>query len=307
MFNKDVPYFAIDNSGTLTKSSGLQDDTAILRDTIRKETKKAKTMKQEYPIRWRRFLDLVQEKHESSSPSSTLHEPYISLSNLKNVIDECEFPDMKEVNEMLDFFHDCGDIIYDSVDSILRQFIIHQPQFLVDVMESIVDLPQSNTLGKLSRAASRLQTTGVLEYDLAKFLVRRKVQAVDESNIALVLSMLEAKDLVCKVYLEPTLSDTSSRFDSENKHLYVVPSMLPEGQPVPSVSVEWDVQYYVDFGPFLPDAFLFRLMARCSSHSNLLCQGTNQSAFQRRWTFYLRHTIFLQATKTAAMSRSRHH
>ena len=120
VFNKNVPYFAIDNSGTLTKSSGLQDDTAILRDTIRKETEKAKTMKQEYPIRWRRFLDFVQEKHESSSPSSTLHEPFVSLSNLNNVIDECKFPDMKEVKEMLDFFHDSGDIIYDSVDSILR-------------------------------------------------------------------------------------------------------------------------------------------------------------------------------------------
>ena len=291
VLNKFLPFFAIDNSGTLNKSSGLQDDTAILRDTIRKETEEAKAMKQEYPIRWRRFLDLVQRKHESSSPSSTRHEPFISLSNLKNVLDDCEFADMKEIKEMLDFFHDSGEIIYDSVDNILRQFIILQPQFLVDVMESIVDLPETNTLGKLSRAASRLQTTGVLEYDLAKFLVTRKVQIVDESNLGLVLSMLEAKDLLCKVCLEPTLSDTN-RFDSEEKHLYVVPSMLPEGQPVLSVSVEWNVQYYLDFGPLLPDAVLFRLIARCSSHSNLLCQGTNQCVLYREGGLFTLGTQF---------------
>ena len=281
VLNKNFPFFAIDNSGTLNKSSGLQDNTAILRDTIREKTEKAKAMTQEYPIRWRHFLDLVQRKHESSSPSLTIHEPFISISNLKGVLDDCGFSDIKEINEMLDFFHDSGEIIYDSVDNILRQFIILQPQFLVDVMESIVDLPQSNTLGKLSQAASRLQTTGVLEHDLAKFLVTRKVQIVDESNLGLVLSMLEAKDLLCKVHLEPAFSDTANRFDGENKLLYVVPSMLPEGQPVLSVSVEWDVRYYLDFGPLLADAVLFRLMARCSSHSNLLCQGTNQCALFR--------------------------
>ena len=66
------------------------------------------------------------------------------------------------------------------------------------------------------------------------------------SNLALVLSMLEAKDLICKDHMEPTLSDTANRFGGKNENLYVVPSMIPERQPVPSVSVEWNAtQVYV--------------------------------------------------------------
>ncbi|XP_072030193.1 uncharacterized protein [Amphiura filiformis] len=132
--NKASPFFCIDNSGTLVQLSQLTDDTVNLRDAIRRESEHAKPMNQEYPIRWRRFLDFVKAKHKSLS--STREQPFISLSNLKkNNTDEFGFSDAKEINEMLKFFNSSGEILYDSVDSILRQFIILQPQFLVDIME----------------------------------------------------------------------------------------------------------------------------------------------------------------------------
>ena len=68
--------------------------------------------------------------------------------------------------------------------------------------------------------------------------------------------------------------------------------MLPDGQPVPSLAIEWDVTYYLDFGPLLPEAVLFRLMARCSSHSDLVSQGKDQSVLFREGGLFTLGTQF---------------
>ncbi|XP_072031010.1 uncharacterized protein [Amphiura filiformis] len=106
--------------------------------------------------------------------------------------------------------------------------------------------------------------------------------------------MLEAKDLICKVTRRQDVgSNTLMRNEEGSKEeVYVVPSMLPEGLPFPSVAIEWHVKYYLDFDTLLPDAVLFRLMARCSSHSELVCQSENQCVLFREGGIFTLGTQF---------------
>ena len=46
--------------------------------------------------------------------------------------------EMSELKQLLTFFNDSGEIIYDEADCVLRQFVLLDPQFIADFMYFIL-------------------------------------------------------------------------------------------------------------------------------------------------------------------------
>ncbi|XP_072033666.1 uncharacterized protein [Amphiura filiformis] len=135
VYNKQLCFFAVDN----TKSSDqMNDDVDILRAKIHEEALKVKHLSEEYPIKWREFNEFIND----SRSTSAAHMPFITVSELLQVVNKYHIKDMKELLNMLTFFHDNGDVIYDSVDCVLRQFVILNPQVMIDIMQALVVVPE---------------------------------------------------------------------------------------------------------------------------------------------------------------------
>ena len=258
IFNGDSPFFEIDNSQT----NAASDDTVKLRSALRKISQKTEPMRNEYPIKWRKFLEYIhsiRRKVESNLlPENSL---ITTVQDLRRNIDD--YGTLQELRDMLVYFSEAGEIIYDSVDCVLRQFVVFDPQFLVNFMQTISAPESIDDSAHLSAYCIVLRQQGILHFALAKEILK----CDDDAFVEMVLSLLEANDLICKI--------RGCQGDADQTYLYLVPSMLPKahlGLPNP----EWDQHFFIDFGDFHPRVILSRLMSRCASYSELPWRSGNE-------------------------------
>ncbi|XP_072033670.1 LOW QUALITY PROTEIN: uncharacterized protein [Amphiura filiformis] len=152
VYNKHSSFFAVDNTKSTDEDN---DDVGILREKIHEEALKVKHLSEEYPIKWREFSEFIKD----SRSTSAAHMPFITVSELLQVVNKYHIKDMKELLHMLSFFHDNGDVIYDSVDCVLRQFVILNPQVMIDIMQALVVVPEFPEM-KFRSAWQHFERTG---------------------------------------------------------------------------------------------------------------------------------------------------
>ena len=165
------------------------------------------------------------------------------------------FPDydITELKQALVFLNDAGEVIYDGVDCVLRQFVLFDPQFIVDFMYYLTKVTDIND--HLSAYWTLLHSQGIL-HDV---LVKQFLDATDDDFVLVLLTLLETKDLVCRL--------KSSKTNHDN--LYIVPSLLPTSCRGTVSRQEWTRRFYIDFANFHPHAVLSRLMSRCATYSDI--------------------------------------
>ncbi|XP_072033665.1 uncharacterized protein [Amphiura filiformis] len=179
---------------------------------------------------------------------------------------------MKELLNMLTFFHDNGDVIYDSVDCVLRQFVILNPQVMIDIMQALVVVPEYPDM-KFRSAWQHFERTGFLEPSLLEHIILSRLPAsneIQDEHLEVTIGMLQAKDLICKI------EGCKHGKQKQTQDMYMVPSKLPKGPNLSQLSITWNKCYFISFGTLLPDAVFFRLICRCVSYSDIVSCGPDQ-------------------------------
>ena len=163
--------------------------------------------------------------------------------------------DTAELKQILAFFNDAGEIIYDEVDCVLRQFVLFDPQFIVDFMYYLTPAAESDD--HLSAYWTLLHTQGILHYVLVKQFLNNS----DDDFVCVLLTLLEAKDLIYRL--------RNSENNHGNSNLFIVPSLLNATCSSPATRQEWTKRFYIDFAQFHPRAVLSRLISRCATYSDI--------------------------------------
>ena len=278
IFHEKSCFFAIDNS----KPIGEDDDILVLRSKIHEAAMKVKHVSENYPIKWREINEFVQDLCYKSVP-------FITLSEVQQRISKYHLQDTEELFKVLAFFHDNGDIIYDPVDSVLRQFAFLDPQIIIDIMQALVVVPSN--LSEMKSFASSweyFEQTGIMDSSLLEHIIVSKLPTtcdITNDHVDVLISVLQAKDLICKIECHYKLGI--------KQEMHVVPSKLPPGPDLSRMKITWNKRYYINFGSILPDAVFFRLMCRCVLYSDTVSCGPDQCMIFREGGLFTLGSNFL--------------
>ena len=210
IFHEKSCFFAIDN----TKAIDENDDILVLRAKIHEAAMKVKHVSENYPIKWREIHEFV---HDLCCKSA----PFITLSELQHRISKYHLEDTKELFKVLAFFHNNGDIIYDSIDSVLRRFVFLDPQVIIDIMQALVVIPDVSEMKSFVSSWKYFEQTGIMNSSLLEHIIVSKLPAslnIANDHVDVLISVLQAKDLICKVECH--------RKQGITQEMYVVPSKL---------------------------------------------------------------------------------
>ena len=205
--------FVVDN----TKSGSLSECAEIirLRQEVLAVAKELPQMKEAIPIKWLKYEKVLRAATEEEGFK------WISLETAKQIAFEvCNINDDEEFLTLLNFLHDQRCLIHFDDTAVLRDLVVLDLQWLVDVINVVITVrPYDYKEREFKELWRKLETTGILEKTLLEhvwdpFL---KQQETSESLIA----MMEKFSLLC-----PWPSSDASC----NKQ-YLVPSMLMSYPP----------------------------------------------------------------------------
>ncbi|KAI8515569.1 hypothetical protein Bbelb_063820 [Branchiostoma belcheri] len=216
--DKDVydRYFAIDN----TKRDPEDPELSDLRDAILKVALQQNHVGKEIPISWLELKAKLMEMEKQGRK-------YCSLQDVIAATDSSRVPEGYTPEEntviILRFFHLCGDILFFNTPE-LRNIVILDPQWFVDVQKTIITIPKFRGL-KVKHKWEQLEATGVLEDSLIMEVWRKKQEELKCDLIAHkdeLLKMMEQFDLVLQCSPEEAAAGSSS----SEPTTYFVPSLL---------------------------------------------------------------------------------
>ncbi|XP_019646106.1 PREDICTED: uncharacterized protein LOC109486668 isoform X4 [Branchiostoma belcheri] len=215
---KDVydRYFAIDNTKRDLEDRELSD----LRDAIFKVAQEQNHMGRRIPISWLELKSKLMEMEKQGRK-------YCSLQDVIAATDHSRVPEGFTPEEntviILRFFHLCGDILFFNTPE-LRNFVILDPQWFVDVQKTIITIPKFRGL-KVKHKWEQLEATGVLEDSLIMDVWKKKQEELKCDLIAHkdeLLKMMEQFDLV----LQCSPDEAAASSSSSESTTYFVPSLL---------------------------------------------------------------------------------
>ncbi|XP_035658940.1 leucine-rich repeat serine/threonine-protein kinase 2-like [Branchiostoma floridae] len=236
-----TPLFPVENS------KPVDEDMICLRDAIWTMTQQANYVRRQLPIRWLKFLEVMKRTEK----------PIISLDNLRQECSQIGLENEEEFYDVLTTFDQAGDIIYQGNDETLKNYVVLDPQLLVDAMAKIT-CPQPTHIGmpKYVEHLTLLEKKGIVRSDFIHSAVAQL--NIDEPSV--LLKLLVAYDMLCPLGEEA---------DCDPGHTtYLVPSRLPEYNPKLHRSLserhgDDDQIFYIDFETFNPDVVYTRVVARC--------------------------------------------
>ncbi|XP_041471493.1 uncharacterized protein LOC121420992 isoform X1 [Lytechinus variegatus] len=250
-------YYAIENS-----LEDKDEELIALRRHIEKVAMDEPYMGEEIPLRWLLF--------EEALAADKIN--YMSLDQTKELTRPVGMESDRELLTMLTFYHDLGYIVYyggiDDQESLLRDIVILNPQWLIDVFKQVISiLDPKERDGIVSDAWTTLEDDGILE----DRLIRHMWKGFLEQKEALVQLMAKF-DLICEAPVEQLQpeeelekGDVEVSDDTERnmKKRYYVPSRLSSRcSPEEIGQIKSSTDFYVDFRGFLPDGLFHRLMTR---------------------------------------------
>ncbi|XP_078700999.1 uncharacterized protein LOC144927459 isoform X2 [Branchiostoma floridae x Branchiostoma belcheri] len=217
---KDVydRYFAIDNTKRDPEDPKLSD----LRDAILEVAQQQNHVGRRIPISW---LELKTKLMEMGKQGTK----YCSLQDVIAATDSSRVPEGYTPEEnaviILRFFHLCGDILFFNTLE-LRNFVVLDPQWFVDVQKTIITIPKFRDL-EVKHKWEQLEATGVLEDGLIMDVWGKRQEELKCNLIAHkdeLLKMMEQFDLVLQC--SPESEDEATSGTSSSEPTYFVPSLL---------------------------------------------------------------------------------
>ncbi|XP_035660786.1 uncharacterized protein LOC118405396 [Branchiostoma floridae] len=290
----ETPYFPVENSASLEDQ-----DFARLRTVMWQKMQQVAYMKRECPIKWQRFSDVIGTLQTNRDPHVV---PYHDL--FEKVRKEDILEDEDDFRRMLSFFNRSGQVIYHEKDAVLSQYVVVDPQVLVDAMKSITTLPRHTAeLPTYRERHAMLRAQGILDGDfLAEVLNEVKPDHAD-----VLTTLLVSHDFLCPLPQHP--ADKKSPL---MKQRYLVPPMLPRyetDQPGGLFEKHHDddnVEYYIDFDSFEPSPVFYRLVAKlvCETDFKIRARGA-PFVFKDRACFQL-HRLFYFTLELVRASTDQH-
>ncbi len=255
--------FAVDNKGGDTKTY------AKLRPAILELVKKHCPWNVEQPVKW---LQMEKHLHALSGNGETAETLDNQLLRFEEVCEIGKKYKIKsdEMVEFLKFHHATGNITYLCTEE-LKQYVISNPQWLVDIFKAVITIPLNRPKDPdLQADVKRLDTCGILniggpflKHVWQKFLLGRP----DESQrVKFMVDLLIYFDLICQfegeLYLVPSLLPWSPSKQDQFKEYHAVADALYLRFHASKTSIN-DSRYGSEtYDQFLPFAFFQRLICR---------------------------------------------
>ncbi|XP_070562814.1 uncharacterized protein [Ptychodera flava] len=248
MNDDGTPVFPIENS------KPLDIDARKLRNCISEKSQEAEYMKAEFPLKYLHFYELIKSKRKTASKFG-LEYAICGYREVHEFAKEnCKICDSLEFELMLGFFHKAGEIIFHAEEEILNNFIIFDPQVLVDIVKNLINIPPFHK--RYHRVAPfwrMMEKNGIADSRLVSHIVEPMKVSKE-----MAVSLLQAYDLMCLIPHESPVDN----------QLYLVPGLLPLYMATEKDMDWWLLKgdkdvYYIDFCGFLPEGVFSRLLARC--------------------------------------------
>ncbi|XP_071799205.1 uncharacterized protein [Asterias amurensis] len=254
------PVYIVENS------KPMDEHGMILRQAILNTAKTTPLMNELFPIRYLSILNKIKELQSD--------EWIMTTSDLLDEIAE-DGMTLTDLQKVLAGLNRTGDVIYREDDEILKEYVVINPQNLLDVLKTVVCIPP-----KASRNLIEADDWSVLENEGVASLRLIKSVVGSDSLLHCVIRLMKAYDLVIPVPYSGIETDysqqasdgdfLSTRGEStttpELSDYFIVPSYLPEFNGdnedfwEPS---QQDEEYVFDFGYVSADSIFHRLLAKC--------------------------------------------
>ena len=200
--------FVVDN----TKSGSGQEcpEVTRLRRDVRNVAKELPQMKEDIPIKWLKYEKTVTLMLEAGYK-------WISLKQARTIaLDVCSISSDEQFLALLNFLHDQRILIHFDDTPELKEVVILDLQWLIDVFKEIITItPYNRDQRKFTKLWLKLQTTGILEEKLLQHVWGPLIENQETCNS--LIAMMEKFCLLCP---------WSSSVEGESPKEYLVPSML---------------------------------------------------------------------------------
>jgi len=249
-------FYPVENSKG-SSDTGVQ----VLQKKIMSVAEQCKgTMGCNIPLSWIRIQDAIISLKEKKDVRSC-----VTLEEFPRAIDRHVDSTCTWTKETLKYFHEKGLVIFLDKDQDLPNWVLLEPEILVDIIIQLVTPPLGSTQQRgLRRDWNLLQKKGILTNPLLKSIIN-KIQENEEA----ITAFLEEYDLICPLVNKKVGMCT---LDDEQQPTYFIPSLLPmstdEDPPVWDDDVA-DKKFYVFFDRFLPQPLFHRLLSRAHKNSKV--------------------------------------
>ncbi|XP_072048610.1 uncharacterized protein [Amphiura filiformis] len=213
-------------------------------------------MKEEYPIKWLKFHKAVIETLGTDGSK-----PYMTLNEAKALAAKCDITDESQFTTMLGLYHDLGTIIWFEEDKTLRNTVILDPQWLIDVFKAVITVSALRDQDpEFCDKWQELEDNGILRNELIDHVWKDWKDIKDE-----LLELMEKFDLLFRRPADD--QDEKEKDEKEQTPDYCVPACLhPKGMG--GHEDKTDGKFYVEFDPFLPDGFFHRVLVHFARWSS---------------------------------------
>ena len=240
-----VRHFTVDNTES-GQASGREDPEIVrLRQTILEVAETMPHTKKEIPLHWLKIESTAEDKARKGVK-------YVTRREFKKDIIEkdCEIEEGDDVEQILNFLHDRGTIVYHHRQGNPDDLVVLDPQWLLDVIRQILNVtPSKDESMKIRKCRRQLKDKGILDTELLEHACKKLgVYEIKQS----LLFIMEKFNLLCRC---PS---------KENKPMFLVPCMLaevPEGNIIPGITADGSSPVYLTFDTdYVPERFFSRLV-----------------------------------------------
>ncbi|XP_071964425.1 uncharacterized protein [Antedon mediterranea] len=217
----------------------------ILRERVYSEVSKLKYFCEKFSLKYLLFKNTLNGfRHRQSV--------IVSIKDIENELKLTSTIFVKfEVRQLLKFLDKSGDIIYNELDELLQNYVVCDPQVLIDILKLLVNVPEPH---KRNRAVSdlwqRLQETGIVDSRLLEHICRMKgIWRV----YPYVIKYLVGTQLMFPLTITNQVDQVGT---------FCLPCKLPKIDEINYSDHTSDI-FYFDFGEVLLEFIFLRLIAKC--------------------------------------------
>ncbi|XP_014670082.1 PREDICTED: uncharacterized protein LOC106811067 [Priapulus caudatus] len=211
-------------------------------------------MGEQIPLKWLKF-----EREVTRLVNQGVN--YCSLHQMREIVQEEEIALEEDLATMLNFYHDLGVVVYvggvGAIDDCLRNTVILQPQWLLDVFRRVITVTDLNDQWPhFMDSWGKLEREGIIE---DRLLDHMWADIIEQKSA--LIGFMERFDLLCERQQPTNLMDEEEKDWVKS---YYVPCRLQQCPDTNGLTTagKHDAIFYLDFNGFMPDGIFHRLLIR---------------------------------------------
>ncbi|XP_071949114.1 uncharacterized protein [Antedon mediterranea] len=248
--------------------NALSDDKEcnLLREIIYKEVQLLKYFCETFSVKYLLFKEILNGLRCRNCVIASINDIENEIISKINVFKKYD------LRKILNCFDKSGDIIYNEHDEWLRNYIVCDPQVLIDILKLLVNVPEPHQRNRtVSDLWQRLLETGIIDSRLVEHICRMKgiwrvypyvIRFLVETHLLFPLTITNEIDQVGTFYLCSRLPETELQ---TSKCICVIDL--------------YEI-FYFDFGEILLEYIFLRLIAKCCKMFNWINIYYNAAKFR---------------------------